>query len=120
VGTGNDLSIRDLAGAIRDIVGFDGKIVFDTSRPDVTPRKVVLDEEHDVGLPLPPRSVPSVPVGGGRHRPTSRDQLTDGLLLQTTHDRRPDQHLGAQPPGCSIRYETRLTQLLPAAASMML
>lgn len=39
VGTGIDLSIRDLAFLIRKEVGFEGEIVFDTTYPDGTPRK---------------------------------------------------------------------------------
>jgi GDP-L-fucose synthase len=34
VGVGEDISIRDLAYLLRDIVGFDGRIVFDASKPD--------------------------------------------------------------------------------------
>ena len=41
VGTGQDLSIEDLAKLIRNVVGYDGDIVFDTSRPDGTPRKLL-------------------------------------------------------------------------------
>jgi GDP-L-fucose synthase len=41
VGCGEDLSIRELAELVRDIVGFDGKLVFDTSKPDGTPRKLL-------------------------------------------------------------------------------
>ncbi|NJB68955.1 GDP-L-fucose synthase [Desulfobaculum xiamenense] len=41
VGTGRDMSIRELAEMIRDIVGFDGDIVFDASRPDGTPQKLL-------------------------------------------------------------------------------
>lgn len=41
VGTGQDISIRDLAVLIQDIVGFDGEIVFDRSKPDGTPRKLL-------------------------------------------------------------------------------
>lgn len=41
VGTGKDMSISELAELIRDIVGFKGKIRFDPSRPDGTPRKVL-------------------------------------------------------------------------------
>jgi GDP-L-fucose synthase len=41
VGTGDDISIRDLAEMIADIVGFDGDIVQDTSKPDGTPRKLM-------------------------------------------------------------------------------
>jgi GDP-L-fucose synthase len=41
VGTGVDLSIRSLAELVRDIVHPDGELVFDTSKPDGTPRKVL-------------------------------------------------------------------------------
>ncbi len=41
VGTGSDVSIADFAGLVRATVGFEGKIAFDTSRPDGTPRKVM-------------------------------------------------------------------------------
>jgi len=39
VGTGEDLTIRELADIVMDVVGFDGKVVFDRSKPDGTPRK---------------------------------------------------------------------------------
>jgi len=41
VGLGEDISIRDLAGLIKDIVGYAGKIVFDSSKPDGMPRKLM-------------------------------------------------------------------------------
>jgi GDP-L-fucose synthase len=41
VGTGTDLSIADLAQTIAEVVGFDGEIQFDTSKPDGTPRKLL-------------------------------------------------------------------------------
>jgi GDP-L-fucose synthase len=41
VGTGNDLSIMDLALLIREIVGFAGDIDWDASKPDGTPRKLL-------------------------------------------------------------------------------
>lgn len=41
VGTGEDLSIKELAHMIKDIVGFSGELVFDTSKPDGTPRKLM-------------------------------------------------------------------------------
>jgi GDP-L-fucose synthase len=41
IGTGEDISIRDLAMLIKDIIGFEGEIKFDTSRPDGTPRKLM-------------------------------------------------------------------------------
>ena len=45
VGTGEDLEIRQLAEIIKGIVGFAGDIVYDTEKPDGTPRK-----QLDVGL----------------------------------------------------------------------
>jgi len=39
IGTGEDLTIRELAGLVKDIVGFNGDIFWDTSRPDGTPKK---------------------------------------------------------------------------------
>ena len=41
VGTGVDISIKDLAGTIAKIVGFEGQILWDTNKPDGTPRKVL-------------------------------------------------------------------------------
>jgi GDP-L-fucose synthase len=41
LGVGEDLTIRDLALLVRDVVGFDGEIVFDTTRPDGMPRKLM-------------------------------------------------------------------------------
>jgi GDP-L-fucose synthase len=41
VGVGEDISVKDLAELIREIVGFDGAIEWDTSRPDGTPRKLL-------------------------------------------------------------------------------
>ena len=41
VGTGEDLSIHDLALLVKEVVGYDGRIVYDTSKPDGTPRKLL-------------------------------------------------------------------------------
>lgn len=41
VGTGEDVTIRELAESIKKIVGYSGEIVFDTSKPDGTPRKLL-------------------------------------------------------------------------------
>ncbi len=41
VGTGEDLTIRQLAELVREIVGYTGQLVFDTSKPDGTPRKLL-------------------------------------------------------------------------------
>jgi GDP-L-fucose synthase len=40
VGSGQEISIANLACMVKDIVGFNGGLVFDTSKPDGTPRKL--------------------------------------------------------------------------------
>ena len=54
VGFGDDVSIRELAELICDVVGFGGQLVFDTSKPDGTPRKL-LDSSKLHGLGWRPR-----------------------------------------------------------------
>ncbi len=44
VGFGDDLSIKDLALTVKEVVGFEGELVFDTSKPDGTPRKLMSSE----------------------------------------------------------------------------
>ena len=41
VGTGEDVTIRDLAETVKEVVGFTGNLVFDTSKPDGPPRKLM-------------------------------------------------------------------------------
>ena len=41
IGTGQDLTIHELALLIKSVIGFEGKLVFDTSKPDGTPRKLL-------------------------------------------------------------------------------
>lgn len=41
VGSGEEISIRDLAALMKSVVGYSGEIRFDSSRPDGTPRKVM-------------------------------------------------------------------------------
>lgn len=41
VGTGEDITISDLAETVKEIVGFEGEIIFDRSKPDGTPRKLL-------------------------------------------------------------------------------
>jgi GDP-L-fucose synthase len=57
IGTGEDVTIRQLAETVMEVVGFTGHIVFDASKPDGTPRKLLdvgrlhaLGWEHRVGL----------------------------------------------------------------------
>ena len=41
VGVGEDVTIAELAGLVKRVVGFAGSLVFDTTKPDGTPRKLL-------------------------------------------------------------------------------
>ena len=41
VGTGVDVTIKELAKTIQEVVGFEGEIVWDSTKPDGTPRKLM-------------------------------------------------------------------------------
>jgi GDP-L-fucose synthase len=41
IGTGEDLSIKELAFLVKEVIGFEGDILFDVSKPDGTPRKLM-------------------------------------------------------------------------------
>jgi GDP-L-fucose synthase len=60
VGTGQDLTIRELAETVRDIVHPTAQLVFDTTKPDGTPRKVL-----DVGKLNALGWKPSIPLREG-------------------------------------------------------
>lgn len=57
IGTGEDVTITELAETIKKVVGFDGTLRFDSSKPDGTPRKLLdvakinsLGWQHEIGL----------------------------------------------------------------------
>ena len=57
IGTGEDVTIRELAETVARVVGFEGELVFDTTKPDGTPRKLLdvermrrLGWRHSIGL----------------------------------------------------------------------
>ncbi len=51
VGVGRDLSIRELAELVADVVGYEGALEFDTSKPDGTPRKLLdVSKLHRLGF----------------------------------------------------------------------
>jgi GDP-L-fucose synthase len=54
IGTGQDITIADVATLICETVGFKGELVFDTSRPDGTPRKL-MDSSRLLSLGWTPR-----------------------------------------------------------------
>lgn len=50
IGIGEDLSIKDLAGLIKEVIGYKGSISFDSSKPDGTPRKLMdVSKLHALG-----------------------------------------------------------------------
>ena len=50
IGTGQDVTIKDLALLIKDVVGFEGEITNDTTKPDGTPRKLLdVSKLHSLG-----------------------------------------------------------------------
>lgn len=50
IGTGEEVSIRQLAETVKEVVGFEGELVFNTNMPDGTPRKLtVVDKLHSLG-----------------------------------------------------------------------
>lgn len=50
IGTGEEITIKDLAELIKDIMKYEGEIVFDDTRPDGTPRKLLdVTRLHDLG-----------------------------------------------------------------------
>jgi GDP-L-fucose synthase len=50
IGTGHDLSIKELAILVKEVVGFTGDLVFDTSKPDGTHRKLMdVTKLHSLG-----------------------------------------------------------------------
>lgn len=50
IGTGHDISIKDLALLVKRIIGYEGELRFDTSKPDGTPRKLMdVSKLHALG-----------------------------------------------------------------------
>jgi GDP-L-fucose synthase len=50
IGSGEEISIKELAMLIKQIVGYQGNLVFDTTKPDGTPRKLLdVTKLHSLG-----------------------------------------------------------------------
>ena len=50
IGTGEDLTIKDLALLVKKVTGFEGELTFDSSKPDGTPRKLMdVSKLHNLG-----------------------------------------------------------------------
>ena len=86
VGTGTDVTIRELAETVMDVVGYQGPIVFDRSKPDGTPRKL-LDVSRAAALGW-----------------TARTSLRDGIAQ--AYDSAPFRH---DPAPTASRSTDRLT-----------
>ncbi|MCP2044518.1 GDP-L-fucose synthase [Pontibacter sp. HSC-36F09] len=51
IGTGEDISIKELAMLIKDVIGYEGELEFDTTKPDGTPRKLMdVSKLHSLGF----------------------------------------------------------------------
>ena len=50
VGVGEDVSIKELAESVKEVIGYEGELIFDTSKPDGTPRKLLdVSKLHAIG-----------------------------------------------------------------------
>lgn len=50
IGTGEDITIKELALTVKKVIGFNGELVFDSSKPDGTPRKLMdVSKLHNLG-----------------------------------------------------------------------
>jgi len=50
IGTGDEFSIKELAHIVKEVIGFEGKLEFDTTKPDGTPRKLLdVTKLHSLG-----------------------------------------------------------------------
>ena len=73
IGTGEDVTIRELAETVAKVLGFDGEIVFDSTKPDGTPRKLMdVTRLHQLGW----RHTTSLEQGISRTWNLVREQLT--------------------------------------------
>ena len=53
IGTGKDLSIKEISEIVKEVVGFQGEVVWDKSKPDGTPRKLLdITKLIDLGYQL--------------------------------------------------------------------
>ena len=73
IGTGEDVTIRELAEMVARVLGFHGELVFDTTKPDGTPRKLMdVTRMHALGW----RHTTTLEEGIRRTWEMVREQLT--------------------------------------------
>ena len=75
IGVGHDLTIRELAESVRDVVGYAGGIAYDASKPDGTPRKLLNVERLD-GLGWKPHTPLQTGLARAYHDFLDREQAT--------------------------------------------
>lgn len=81
VGVGEDISILDLTRLVMEVVGYDGQIVHDDSKPDGTPRKLMnVDRLADIGW----RAQTSLREGIGRAYESYLKVVDGGAVVATT------------------------------------
>jgi GDP-L-fucose synthase len=79
IGTGEDVTIRELAETVARVLGFDGRLAFDTSKPDGTPRKLMdVGRLHRLGW----RHTVELEDGIRRAWDSVRDRLTAATPIQ--------------------------------------
>ena len=77
VGTGEDISIRELAQMVREVVGYDGEISYDAAKPDGTPRKLLdVQKLHSLGWQA------SIPLRQGIERTYAWYQESSGAEIR--------------------------------------
>src|SRR3954451_418050 len=80
IGVGEDLTIRELAELVAEIVGFEGELNFDTTKPDGTPRKLLdVSKIHTLGW----KARIDLRDGLTRTYRWYREQLDSGALQRT-------------------------------------
>src|SRR4051812_11891770 len=80
IGVGEDLTIRELAELVAEIVGFRGELVFDTTKPDGTPRKLLdVSKIHGLGW----KAQIDLPEGLTQTYRWYSEQLESGALQRT-------------------------------------
>ena len=79
IGTGEDITIRELAETVARVLHFDGRLIFDHSKPDGTPQKLLdVSRIHALGW----RHTTSLEDGIGRTWEAVRDQLLNPSIQQ--------------------------------------
>jgi len=111
VGAGKEISIADFATAVAKTVGYTGKLVFDKSKPDGTPRKL-LDSSRILSLGWRPatsfasglaEAYQDFLAGGGRYSALAKSSLSEANVCETS----------LQP--CGLLSDQKLTDPLSAS-----